>query len=91
MNNFAVTEPILNSPFKEPEERWWILEGEAPKWRSRRRFSHNVCREPYSAISESAAEKWIDTLNSDGGFGVWTYAIAKKVSDVPALISSAAH
>ena len=56
MNNFEVTERILNSPFEEPKEYWWI-----------------------------------NAVNADGGFGVWTYAIAKKVSDVPALISSSAH
>ena len=33
MNNFEVTEPILNSPFEEPKEHWWILEGEAPERR----------------------------------------------------------
>ena len=40
---------------------------------------------------QSAAERWVNAVNADGGFGVWTYAVAKKVSDVPALISSAAH
>ena len=42
-------------------------------------------------IKKSAAERWINAVNADGGFGVWTYAIARKVSDVPALIASAAH
>ena len=40
-------------------------------------------------IKKSAAERWINAVNADGTFGVWTYAIAKKVSDVPALITSA--
>ena len=42
-------------------------------------------------IKKSAAERWINAVNADGTFGVWTYAIAKKVSDVPALITSATH
>ena len=42
-------------------------------------------------IKKSAAERWVNAVNADGGFGVWAYAIAKKVSDVPVLISSAAH
>ena len=53
MNNFEVTEPILNSPFEEPKEHWWILEGEAPERRPGRRFAHYFYRDPRSATEES--------------------------------------
>lgn len=29
MSNFEVPNPILSSPFEEPKEHWWILEGRA--------------------------------------------------------------
>ncbi len=54
MNNFEVTEPILNSPFEEPKEHWWIVEGEAPERRPGRRFAHYFYRDPRSATKESA-------------------------------------
>ena len=31
MNNFEVAEPILNSPFAEPQAYWHIAEGEEPQ------------------------------------------------------------
>ena len=42
-------------------------------------------------VKKSAAERWVNAVNADAGFGVWTYAVAKKVSDASALISSATH
>lgn len=33
MNNFEVTEPILNSPFRESKAHWWIAEGGTPQRR----------------------------------------------------------
>jgi type III restriction enzyme len=37
MNNFEVEQPILNRPFEEPQEHWWILEGEKAERRQGRR------------------------------------------------------
>lgn len=54
MNQFEVSEPILNSPFEEPKEHWWIEEGEAPQRRSGRRMAHYFWRDPRSATKESA-------------------------------------
>src|SRR3990172_940084 len=54
MSNFEVTEPILNSPFEEPKEHWWIVEGEVPGRREGRRFAHYFYRDPRSATKESA-------------------------------------
>ncbi|HEV8643936.1 MAG TPA: hypothetical protein VGR01_00020 [Burkholderiales bacterium] len=45
MNNFEVTEPILNFPRK-------------------------------------AAERWVNAVNVDGKYGHWSYAVAKRPTDV---------
>ena len=37
MTEFQVEKPILNSPFDEPREYWWIAEGEEPERRLGRR------------------------------------------------------
>ena len=39
MNSYEVQEPILNKPFEEPKEYWYIREGEAPEKRPGRRTS----------------------------------------------------
>lgn len=54
MSNFEVSDPILSSPFEEPREHWWIVEGEAPERRPGRRFAHYFYRDPRSATKESA-------------------------------------
>ena len=37
MTTFEVPNPILNSPFEEPKEHWWIIEGKPPEQRAGRR------------------------------------------------------
>ncbi len=54
MSNFEVAEPILNSPFEEPQAHWWILPGETPERRAGRRFAHYFYRDPRSGSNESA-------------------------------------
>jgi type III restriction enzyme len=39
MNSYEVPTPIINSPFSEPEQYWYIREGEAPELRTGRRKS----------------------------------------------------
>lgn len=41
-------------------------------------------------VKRAAAERWIQAVNAERSFGVWHYAVAKKVSEVPKLISAAA-
>ena len=36
MSNFEVAEPILNSPFAEPQLHWFIQSGQAPEKRAGR-------------------------------------------------------
>jgi len=46
MSNFEVDTPILNSPYEEPGEHWWILEGEKAQRRPGRRPAMYFYRDP---------------------------------------------
>lgn len=46
MSNFEVPSPILCSPFEEPKEHWWILEGQPAERRTGRRPALYFYREP---------------------------------------------
>ena len=46
MSNFEVPSPILNSPYEEPKEHWWILEGQPAERRQGRRPALYFYREP---------------------------------------------
>lgn len=51
MNAHEVSEPILNSPFEEPTEHWWITEHDPPERRSGRRPAMYYYRRPGSEPS----------------------------------------
>jgi len=42
-------------------------------------------------VKRAAADRWIRAVNAEGSFGVWEYGVAKKVSEVPQLISKVAR
>lgn len=46
MTNYQVPEPIINSPFKEPQEHWNIVEGEQPQLLPGRRPALYFYRDP---------------------------------------------
>jgi type III restriction enzyme len=46
MSNFEVPSPILCSPFEEPKEHWWILEGQPAERRPGRRPALYFYRDP---------------------------------------------
>jgi type III restriction enzyme len=46
VSNFEVPSPILSSPFEEPKEHWWILEGQPAERRQGRRPALYFYREP---------------------------------------------
>jgi type III restriction enzyme len=46
MSVYEVPQPILNSPFEEPQEHWEIIEGEAPRRQSGRRPAMYFYRDP---------------------------------------------
>jgi len=41
-------------------------------------------------VKRAAAERWISAVNSDGAFGRWQYAVARKIEDVVQIITDAA-
>jgi adenine-specific DNA-methyltransferase len=45
--------------------------------------------DPLEEVKREAAERWVAAVNADGIYGTWRYALAKKVSDVARLITSA--
>jgi len=63
MNNFEVEEPILNSPYEEPAEHWYIEEGKEPEKRQGRRRAGYFYRDPKAPQSSGEHEargQWIE-------------------------------
>jgi type III restriction enzyme len=63
MSAYEVPQPILNSPFEEPQEHWHILEGEMPEQRPGRRPAMYFYRDPktkpekeYGTVAGTAIE-----------------------------------
>jgi type III restriction enzyme len=40
-------------------------------------------------VKRAAAERWTQAVNAEGSYGVWSFVIAKKVFEIPRLISAA--
>src|SRR5712691_10857467 len=55
MTNAEVPNPILNSPFVEPHEHWFIAEGQSPECRQGRRPAMYFYRDPKRKTSADAA------------------------------------
>lgn len=55
MTAFEVDQPILNSPFEEPEEHWRIEEGSSPKREPGRRPAGYFYRDPKAPPPEAGA------------------------------------
>lgn len=45
--------------------------------------------DPLEEVKRAAAERWVAAVNADGAYGRWQYAVAKKVSDIPEIITGA--
>ena len=52
MSNFEVPNPILSSPFEEPKEHWWILEGQPAERRQGRWPALYFYRDPKRETDE---------------------------------------
>ena len=46
--------------------------------------------DPLEEKKRAAAERWVAAVNAEGSYGIWLYALAKKPTEVPALLTSAA-
>jgi type III restriction enzyme len=56
MSSYEVAEPILNSPFEEPKEHWYIREGETPERRPGRRPAGYFYRDPRAPTGDTEHE-----------------------------------
>jgi type III restriction enzyme len=54
---FEVGEPILNSPYEEPGEHWWLQEGQMPERRPGRRAAGYFYRDPRAPLPEIGATR----------------------------------
>ena len=45
--------------------------------------------DPLEGIKKAAAERWVNAVNSDGGYGRWQYAIARKPEAVVKCLNKA--
>jgi type III restriction enzyme len=41
-------------------------------------------------VKTQAAQRWVNAVNADGTYGVWRFAMARKIGDVRGLIEGAA-
>lgn len=44
--------------------------------------------DPLAEVKQAAAERWVSAVNADGRYGRWSYAIARKTTDVPAILEA---
>jgi type III restriction enzyme len=44
--------------------------------------------DPLEEVKRAAAERWVDAVNADGTYGLWKYALVRKPSDIPNVISN---
>jgi len=45
--------------------------------------------DPLEEVKTAAAKRWVGAVNADGSYGRWRYEIAKRISDIPALLAPA--
>ena len=45
--------------------------------------------DPTEEVKKAAALRWVNAVNAEGSFGRWSYAVAKKPSDVVTILSNA--
>jgi type III restriction enzyme len=45
--------------------------------------------DPLDDVKEGAARRWCAAVNADGRYGVWSFAMARRMEDVPYLIGEA--
>jgi len=43
--------------------------------------------DPREVVKSAAAQRCVDTVNTEGSYGQWRYAIAKETSDLPEIVA----
>ena len=46
--------------------------------------------DPLAEVKSAAAERWVAAVNAEGGFGCWRYGVARKIEEVPRIVTEAA-
>ncbi len=46
--------------------------------------------DPLAEVKSAAAERWVAAVNAEGSYGRWAFAMARKTTEVPGLISGLA-
>ena len=46
--------------------------------------------DPLEEVKRLAAQRWVTAVNAEGSYGIWRYAMVKKVGDVAVAIAEAA-
>jgi len=47
--------------------------------------------DPLAEVKSAAANRWVRAVNAEGSYGRWTYAIARKTTEVVELVNNAAR
>jgi type III restriction enzyme len=47
--------------------------------------------DPLADVKRAAAERWVAAVNAKGSFGRWHYSVARKIEEVPQIITQAAR
>ena len=47
--------------------------------------------DPLEEVKRAATERWVNAVNAEGSFGQWAFALAKKTTDVSAMITHAVN
>jgi len=47
--------------------------------------------DPLEHVKREAALRWCAAVSGDGGYGQWSYAVARRPEDVAACITAASH
>ena len=45
--------------------------------------------DPLEEIKRATAERWVAAVNADGTYGQWCYAVARKMTEIPAIVEAA--
>lgn len=45
--------------------------------------------DPLEEIKRQAAERWVAAVNAEGSYGAWRYGIAKKIGEIPRIVTGA--
>ena len=45
--------------------------------------------DPLEEVKTAAARRWVTAVDAEGSYGRWQYGIAKRITDVAAIVTAA--